>query len=70
MEQLFQDSNLLVIVLMLLPVFIFCFALYHLFNNEELETHQKIIWLVVIFLFHFIGSLIYLNRHNRKSKSL
>lgn len=70
MEQIFQDYNLLIIVIVIFPVYLLCFALYHLFKNDKLETNQKIIWVVVIFLFNFIGSLIYLFVHNRRPKSL
>lgn len=70
MEQIFHDYNLLKIVIFIFPIYLLCFALYHLVKNENLESNQKIIWILVIFFFNFIGSLIYLFVHNRRSKSL
>ena len=70
MEQIFKDYNLLKVVIVIFPIYLLCFAIYHLVKNDKLEAKQKIVWIIVIFLFNFIGSLIYLFIHNRRPKSL
>ncbi|WP_099371882.1 PLD nuclease N-terminal domain-containing protein [Sphingobacterium sp. 1.A.5] len=68
MEQFFRDHNLFKILLILIPIYILCFSLYHLMTNNKIERNQKIVWVLVIFLFNIIGSIIYLLIHNRKIK--
>ncbi|WP_394366183.1 PLDc N-terminal domain-containing protein [Sphingobacterium daejeonense] len=47
----------------------YVFSLYHLMTNNKIERNQKIVWVLVIFLFNIIGSIIYLLIHNRKIKT-
>gem|GEM_PF-1538549 len=69
MEQFFRDHNLFKILLILIPIYILCFSLYHLMTNNKIERNQKIVWVLVIFLFNIIGSIIYLLIHNKKIKT-
>ena len=51
---------LLIIVLGLSSTILWIWALVDLTRNQTLDTNTKIVWVIVVLIFPFIGSIVYL----------
>lgn len=58
------EIGLMLLLLVLLPLALLCFAfwiwmLIHAIQNKGLDQTEKIVWVLVIALLHFLGAVIY-----------
>lgn len=45
--------------LFIIPFILVVYTIYHIIKNKNLSTDRRILWLIVVFLFNFIGSIFY-----------
>lgn len=45
--------------LFIIPFILVVYTIYHIIKNKNLSTDRRILWLIVVFLFNFIGNIIY-----------
>lgn len=47
------------IIVCIIPLALFIYTLYHVFNNKSLNTYQRSIWLLIIIIGNILGWLLY-----------
>lgn len=49
----------LILLFLLIPQFLVIYTLYNIVTNNKFANDKKLLWVVVVFLFNVIGSIIY-----------
>jgi len=49
----------LILVFALIPLCVAIYTLYNIITNDKLTSERKVIWVVVVFLFNILGSILY-----------
>lgn len=59
MQLSFINVGWMEMTVLLIPILFVIYTLYNVLNNRLLSTDKKILWVLVVFLFNVIGSVIY-----------
>ncbi|RKE57352.1 MULTISPECIES: PLDc N-terminal domain-containing protein [Sphingobacterium] len=49
----------LILLLLFIPQFLVIYTLYNIVTNNKFTNDKKLLWVVVVFLFNIIGSILY-----------
>jgi len=49
----------LILLLLFIPQCLVIYTLYSIITNDKFASDKKILWIVVVFLFNIIGSILY-----------
>ncbi|WP_413716344.1 PLDc N-terminal domain-containing protein [Sphingobacterium kitahiroshimense] len=49
----------MLLAIFIVPFIIVLYTVYHILKNKNLSSNKQILWIIVVFLFNFIGSIFY-----------
>ncbi|WP_343561346.1 PLDc N-terminal domain-containing protein [Sphingobacterium sp.] len=49
----------LILILFFIPQCLVIYTLYSIITNDRFASDKKILWIVIVFLFNIIGSILY-----------
>jgi len=68
MDMLFLNLGMTELMLISIPILIVIYTIYHIISNSNILPQNKGIWIVLVLLFNFIGSLIYFAVGSKKAE--
>ncbi|MCS4227074.1 hypothetical protein M2408_003188 [Sphingobacterium sp. BIGb0165] len=59
----------LILLFLLIPQFLVIYTLYNIVTNNKFANDKKLLWVVVVFLFNVIDSIIYWMVEMKKTRA-